>query len=126
LRNIFYRLKKDEKGQSLVEFAFVIIPLVLLLLGIIEFSWLFNGQMIITGAAREGARASVIGEDAEEAVNKYISASAVIVKDVLIIPGNQGEEKWKEVTVNGEMEPLVGFFLHDTINLTAKSKMRQE
>jgi len=46
----------DERGQSLVEMALVLPLLLLLVLGIIDFGRAFNNYIIITNAAREGAR----------------------------------------------------------------------
>lgn len=43
-------------GQSLVEFALVLMPLFLILLGIIQFGFIFNAYVTMTNAAREGAR----------------------------------------------------------------------
>jgi Flp pilus assembly protein TadG len=43
-------------GQSLVEFALVLTPLFLVLLGIIQFGFIFNSYVTLTNSAREGAR----------------------------------------------------------------------
>jgi len=49
-------IRRDEHGQSLVEFA-IVAPLVFLLLfGIIQLGFLFAGQNGLTSAAREAAR----------------------------------------------------------------------
>lgn len=40
----------------MVEFAIIAIPLLLLVMGIIQFGFLFNAQISIQSAAREGAR----------------------------------------------------------------------
>ena len=45
-----------EGGQSLVEFALVLTPLFLVLLGIIQFGFIFNSYVTLTNAARESAR----------------------------------------------------------------------
>ena len=45
-----------QRGQALVEFALVSIPLALLLLGAIEFGLLFGHKIELGGAARAGAR----------------------------------------------------------------------
>ena len=45
-----------EGGQSLVEFALVLTPLLLILLGIIQFGFIFNTYVTLTNAAREAAR----------------------------------------------------------------------
>ena len=48
------------RGQSLVEFALVLLPLFLLVLGIIQFGLVFNTYVTMTNAAREGARSGTI------------------------------------------------------------------
>jgi len=52
---------RSERGQALVEMALVLPVLVLLIFGIIEFGRVFNAYLIITNAAREGARAGIVG-----------------------------------------------------------------
>lgn len=47
---------KKEKGQSLVEFAFIIPVLMLILLGVFDFGRAFYAYNAISNAAREGAR----------------------------------------------------------------------
>jgi Flp pilus assembly protein TadG len=51
---------RPERGQSLVEFALILTPLLMILLGIIQFGLIFNAQVTITNAAREGARAATV------------------------------------------------------------------
>ena len=61
------RARLRERGQALVEFAAVLLPLVLILVGIIQSGFLFSGYIGISNAAREGARAGTIYEyDASE------------------------------------------------------------
>lgn len=48
------------RGQSLVEFALVLMPLLLLILGVIQFGLIFNSYVTMTNAAREGARTGTI------------------------------------------------------------------
>ena len=49
-----------DRGQSLVEFALVLVPLFLILLGIIQFGFIFNSYVTITNASREGARTGTV------------------------------------------------------------------
>ena len=76
------RFKNNQDGQSMVEFALVFIfVLVPVLFGIIQFGFIFGGQIVMTGAAREGARMAVVGEDNEavhQRINDYISAASFI------------------------------------------------
>jgi len=48
------------EGQALVEFAVVLMPVILILVGIIQFGLLFGANVSLTNAAREGARAGTI------------------------------------------------------------------
>ncbi|HEX9045069.1 MAG TPA: TadE family protein [Candidatus Limnocylindrales bacterium] len=54
------RTGRGEAGQGLVEFSFVLMPLLVILGGIIQMGFVFNTQVTITNAAREGARAATI------------------------------------------------------------------
>jgi Flp pilus assembly protein TadG len=49
-----------ERGQAMVEFAIVVLPLLLLIVGIVQFGLLFGARVTITNATREGARAGTI------------------------------------------------------------------
>lgn len=49
-----------RRGQALVEFAVVLVPVLLILVGIIQFGFLFGANVTLTNAAREGARAGTI------------------------------------------------------------------
>jgi Flp pilus assembly protein TadG len=49
-----------QRGQSLVEFAMVMMPLFIILLGIIQFGFIFNSYVTITNASREGARLGTV------------------------------------------------------------------
>lgn len=57
------------RGQSLLEFALVLPILLLLFFGIIEFGIIFSDNLIISQAAREGARVGVVGGSDEEIIN---------------------------------------------------------
>lgn len=50
------RVHREDRGQALVELALVSVLLLLLLLGVVDFGRAFNNYIIITNAAREGAR----------------------------------------------------------------------
>ena len=50
----------SERGQSLVEFSLILMPLFLVLLGIIQFGFIFNTYVTMTNAARDAARLGTI------------------------------------------------------------------
>ncbi len=51
------RRKRGQEGQALVETTFMILAVLLLLMGIIEFGFIFHAYVRVSNAAREGARA---------------------------------------------------------------------
>lgn len=53
-------LLRSEDGQALVEFALVVPVLLLLILGLVDFARAWNAQQVLTDAARESLRNSVV------------------------------------------------------------------
>lgn len=51
---------RSEDGQALVEFALVVPVLLLLILGLAEFSRAWNTRQVLTDTAREALRSSVV------------------------------------------------------------------
>jgi len=51
---------RDDRGAAAVEFALVLPLLLLLVFGVMEFSRLYNVQISLSNAAREGARVMAI------------------------------------------------------------------
>jgi len=54
---------RRDRGAAAVEMAIVLPLLLLLVCGIIDFGRMFNAQITLTEAAREGARAAALGGD---------------------------------------------------------------
>jgi Flp pilus assembly protein TadG len=68
----------QEQGAAAVEFALVITLLMAILGGIVDFGFLFNAQISLTHAAREGVRVEAIGTgDPVAAATAAFSAPAV-------------------------------------------------
>lgn len=129
-----WKLRKDENGQSLVEFALVVPVLLLFLLGIVEFGWLFNAKISLTSAAREGARVAAVSNinhqaKAEEAVKSALSGTSGV--DVISV-GYESEIDTLNnirnviIEVNGQVDPIIGFFVSGPQSMKAKATMRLE
>jgi len=56
LRRLAGRPRKEEGGQSLVEFALVVPIFLLVLFAIVDFGMAFHAWITVTNSAREGAR----------------------------------------------------------------------
>jgi Flp pilus assembly protein TadG len=75
------RRVRSERGAVLIEFALVFPLLLLVTLGIIDFGLLFQQYEVLTNAAREGARVSVLpgysAADVEDRVEQYLQATSL-------------------------------------------------
>ncbi len=71
------RLRRDDRGQSLVEFALVAPILLILILGIVDFARAWNVYQVLTDAGREGTRNSVVdnGSTVAQVQNLIINAA---------------------------------------------------
>lgn len=56
--------QRNERGAAAVEFALILPVLLLILIGVVEFSLGFNAQLSLNQAAREGARNMAIHNNA--------------------------------------------------------------
>jgi Flp pilus assembly protein TadG len=50
----------DERGAEMVEFAFVVVLLIMLLYGIVSYGLILSAQSTVTQAAADGARAGIV------------------------------------------------------------------
>jgi Flp pilus assembly protein TadG len=132
------KLKINEDAQSLVEFALVLPILLLLVLGMIEFGWILNGKITLNSAAREGARVAAVLNVSEavrdtrvyNTIKDSIDVSGLTVNedDVDVTPVNIDSENIHNVVVKvtGELEPIIGLFVPDTVEMSTVATMRRE
>jgi Flp pilus assembly protein TadG len=67
-----------DAGGVAVEFALVVPLLLVILFGIVEFGFVFNTQIALTQAAREGVRREALGfDDAEATAQAAVLGSAL-------------------------------------------------
>lgn len=130
---LFIKRLKNSRGAVAVETAlimlFVIVPL---LLGMLEFGWLFNGWITITSAAREGARVAVLAEDNNadviSRINEHISGSTV-KSAVPAIDRTKADSV--EVIVVGKIMPVINIFVKGDeitglVDVSGRAVMRKE
>lgn len=110
-----------ERGAVAVEFAIVLPVLLILLLGIAEFGRVFNAQIVITNAAREGSRIMAITEDEAKAQSTVVAASAglspgLTTSDFVTTPlcvaldTASPELRYVTVTISYQVPSLTGIF----------------
>lgn len=120
------RLRTDS-GAAAVEFALVILLLVPLLIGIIEFGRAYNVQLSLSAAAREGVRVMAIGDDPAAATQATIDAApslnpALTAGDITVSPAacTGGDAT---VAINYNLTFLTGL-IPGTISLEGNGVMR--
>ncbi len=106
---------RSDTGAAAVEFALVILPLVLLLTGIIDFGRAYNQQLTVTAAAREGARVMAVQNNAATAKTATIDAAAGLsptlsTGQITISPSTCTPGAQVTVTVTYPMTTLTGMF----------------
>ena len=115
---MFMRIKRiintANKGASAVEFSLVLVILLLLLAGIADLGRAFNHYIVITNAAREGARlgarvdhTAVIDDFIKaavvrEAANSHIDLEEEDVASIIIKPKIEDREAGQPITVTVE------------------------
>ena len=126
IRTIVKRIKKNERGAAIIEFALVLPLLLVLVIGLIEFGWIFNGWIILTGAAREGARTAITNQ--EEAI-----VIEMVDNHAADFPGGYSAEmdlsgERITVTVTGTLPSITGVYENwfgSVPQITAKAESKR-
>ena len=75
------RRLRSERGAELIETALTLPLLLFVVIGIIEFGFVFQKYEVVTNAAREGARVLILPAfgpaDAQTRVNQYLDAAGL-------------------------------------------------
>lgn len=69
----------SERGQSIVEFAFIVPVLGLIIFALAEFGFYLNDQVSIVNASRQGARVAAITESAASAQQAVTDSAKSLV-----------------------------------------------
>lgn len=141
--------RKGEKGASLVEFAFVLPLLLLLILGMIEFGFLFAQYNEIRHGAREGARYAAVSRpdyNGDTAVGDEDDVLAVTC-DSINLPnvsmeislsyddadasGTPDRLEYGTLTVDADTSslsgvPLVSWLIPDSLSNSASFRLEQD
>jgi Flp pilus assembly protein TadG len=127
---------RSERGQASVELALVLPVLLLILFGIMEFGRVFSAYLVITNAAREGARQAAIGANNTTIVDTvYNAASSLGDLSSLTVSIDPYEAASRvtgaeaTVTVNYSVDlvvPIISSLAPDPFPLRAQSVMRVE
>lgn len=136
MRRLLRKLS-GERGVSAVEFGLLLPLLLVILLGVIDYGWVFFVRLNMTNAAREGARVGVTRDDgvtaqtdATTAANNYLAAAGITGGDVVVTSTNPETEPNESVVVtvtynNFPNHALVNF-VPVPASMTVSAQMRWE
>lgn len=105
--------RQTEKGQALVEFALILPFMLLLLFALVDFGRGFYTWLVVTNAAREGARAAAVQSDTATVKGKINSSAANLDPSKLTITlgnirGTRGTATTVDVTYNFQFVTPIG------------------
>jgi Flp pilus assembly protein TadG len=128
------KIIRNNKGQALVEFAIILPILLLLILGIVQFGMMINSYLSIQYAAREGARAGIVGSTDSEIKNLIIADSPGLDSSkltVTITPDLLSRKSGDTLTVGVSYSynltiPVISSIFKNSIILSSQTSMRIE
>ena len=127
-------IMKNCRGQALVEMAFVMPIILLIIMGMVEFGRIFNSYLILTNASREGARIAVVG-GTDTDINNSVTASTNTLRQedmmIDISPAKESRTRGAQVTVtvhyNIEMIcPIISGIVPNPFPINSSTVMRME
>jgi Flp pilus assembly protein TadG len=122
---------RSDTGATAVEFAIVLVPLLLLLMGVVDFGRAYDQQLTLSAAAREGVRVMAVQNDPVAARTATRLAApglspALSNAQIVISPASCSIGATATVTVTYPLTSLTGMFdaLFSGKSLTGVGVMR--
>ena len=134
---------RSERGAELIEMAVALPLLLLVVMGIVDFGFLFQRYLVLTNAAMEGARVAVLPgytiADAQARASTYARTGGVpmpvnaVATPVSLAGANGGTWPGMRITVTHVYQyqyigPIAGLFggSFSSVTLTAQSTVRRQ
>jgi Flp pilus assembly protein TadG len=127
-------MRRDERGQSLVETALILPVLLLLLVGILDFGRMMYSYAHLHMAAQETVRMGGLGKtDAEITAfaRDYVQLKEDGQLSINITPGDSGRDSGDYVTVKLQypfhfFTPFISSLFSSSLSIKAESTIRVE
>lgn len=129
-------LLKNEKAQSMVEFALILPIIILLLFGILEFGRIYYSQIVLVRTAREAVRMCALGKSDQEVIDKIFEITSLPdtmenlrVEEILPPEGERKTGDAVTVKISYKLPLITPFFFSSPANLLtlkAQATMRME
>jgi len=131
LKRVVRNRRRGEAGVSAVEFGLILPVLIILLLGLMDYGYIFYIQLNLTNAAREGARRGVVQDDFNTATSvagttatNYLNSMVKITTATVDTSNSVDPQVQVDIHLNN-FKPLIGF-VPTPSSLHASSTMRWE
>ena len=135
----------DTRGTEVLEFAFVLPVVLLVLVGILDMGFLFNNYEVVTNAAREGARAGALpgwtDDEVKARVRTYLAGAGLdanaattnVHPDALVVGAHNVQSvkvvvsyPYKYLLLGAIADMVQGKPLGTGLEITASATMRKE
>ena len=135
---------RRRSGQNLVEFALVVVMLLALVIGVVEFGRVWMTYQVVTNASREGARLAALpigfstASEVTARVTNYLSSANLDVGQATVMVSNENGVTGTDAVVTVQytvdllfLGPVVALLdaggpLPGTFTLTGTATMRNE
>lgn len=123
--------ERGERGSSAVEFALLLPILLFVLLALVQVGVLARDAIVLTQAARAGAREASVQSSTDAVEQAARDAAPGLASDRLSVDVAWSGERGSPVTVSVAYEApvaslLAGWLLPASVSLSASATMRQE
>jgi Flp pilus assembly protein TadG len=121
------RRARNESGQSMVEFTIVLLPLLLVLFGIIEFGLIMFQKVSIEHSAREAGRLAAVNDPAGKTAATGVTFTCTLSPSSGNSTPNVGDTVTAHVPYTYTyVIPLISSILGSSINLSSTASFRLE
>lgn len=118
----------------MVETALILPFVILIIFAIFEFGRIFNANLVITSASREGARVASVSSNDADVVNAVTRAASTLDASVLrisVLPLGADRRQGDQVTVQIDysvdiIAPVISAIIPDPFNMSSQTVMRIE
>ncbi len=119
-------MRRPQRGQATVETALLLPFVVLALLAVVQVGIVVHARVMVTHAAREGARvAAVGGSDAEVRKASAVAGGLAVQRLSVSVSRSNGVAEVTVAYADPTDTPIIGAMLGD-VRLSAVARMRLE
>jgi Flp pilus assembly protein TadG len=124
-------IASSERGTAAVEFALVLPLMLVVALALVQTGLLVRDRLLLEAAARAGARAAAVQEDASAIRSAALAAAPSLQDDAVELAVTRAGARGEPVTVSirylaSVRVPFVGWLFGASIDMTTSTTARQE